>query len=67
VINANWDLFVAPDESRYYLLADKAWLTKNSLSGSWGPAGKLPSDLSKLPNGENWEHVQKARAAICTH
>jgi hypothetical protein len=63
VINANWDLFSAPDESRYYLLADKAWLTKNSLSGNWEPAGKLPSDLRKLPNGENWDHVQKAVTA----
>jgi hypothetical protein len=63
VVNANWDLFFAPDESRYYLLADKAWLTKNSLSGTWESAGKLPSDLNKLPSGENWEHVQKAVTA----
>lgn len=62
VVNANWDLFFDPAESRYYLLADKTWLTTGSLSGSWTAAGKLPSDLNKLPSGENWDHVQKAVA-----
>jgi hypothetical protein len=63
VLNANWDLFFVPEDSRYYLLADKTWLTKNSLSGNWELAGKLPSDLSNLPSGENWEHVRKGAEA----
>ena len=60
VVNANWDLFYASDESRYYLLIDKTWLTAETLAGSWSAAGKLPKDLSKLPSGEGWDHVQKA-------
>jgi hypothetical protein len=66
VVNANWDLFFGPDESRYYLLVDKTWLTAESLAGSWTAAGKLPPDLSKLPNGEGWDHVQKAVAGYAT-
>jgi hypothetical protein len=63
VVNSNWDLFLAPAESRYYLLAGESWLTTESLSGSWTRPGKLPSELSKLPSGENWDHVRKAAAA----
>ena len=64
VVNSNWDLFFVPEESRYYLLADKIWLTSDSLNGSWSSAGKLPAELAKLPAGEGWEHVQKA---VATH
>lgn len=63
VLNSNWDLFLAPSEARYYLLAGETWLTTETLSGSWRVPGKLPSDLNKLPTGENWDHVRKAAAA----
>ena len=63
VLNSNWDLFLAPAESRYYLLAGENWLTTESLFGSWTIPDRLPSDLKKLPNGENWDHVRKAAAA----
>jgi hypothetical protein len=63
VVNANWDLFFAPEESRYYLLADKLWLAADSLNGSWISAEKLPAELGKLPAGDGWEHVQKAVAS----
>jgi hypothetical protein len=63
VVNSNWDLFFVPEESRYYLLADKLWLSADSLNGPWNSAEKLPAELSKLPAGEGWEHVQKAAAS----
>jgi len=63
VLNSNWDLFLAPAESRYYLLAGETWLTTESLSGSWTVPESLPSDLNKLPTGENWDHVRKAAVA----
>jgi hypothetical protein len=63
IVNSNWDLFLAPGESRYYLLAGDTWLTTESLSGSWTIPAKLPSDLRKLPSGENWDHVRTAAAA----
>ncbi|HEY0791034.1 MAG TPA: hypothetical protein VGD78_08210 [Chthoniobacterales bacterium] len=62
VLNANWDLFFTPSDSRYYLLADKVWLTAGSLEGPWNVSRTLPPDLSKLPAGENWDHVKKAVA-----
>ena len=66
VVNANWDLFFVPEESRYYLLADQLWLTAEALNGSWRVPEKLPAELSKLPPGEGWEHVQKAVASRST-
>jgi len=63
VVNSNWDLFLEPAESRYYLLAGETWLTTESLSGSWTIPRMLPSELNKLPTGENWDHVRKAAAA----
>ena len=39
-------------------------LTAETLADSWSAAGKLPKDLSKLPSGEGWDHVQKA---VATH
>jgi hypothetical protein len=62
VMNSNWDLFLDPEESRYYLLAGETWLTTESLSGTWTIPGKLPSDLNQLPSQENWDHVRKAAA-----
>jgi hypothetical protein len=62
VVNANWDLFFAPNESRYYLRVDKTWLATTALSDSWSTAGKLPTDLTHLPSGENWDDVRKAVA-----
>jgi hypothetical protein len=63
VVNSNWDLFLEPSESRYYLLAGETWLTTESLSASWTVPDKLPAELNKLPTGENWDHVRKAAGA----
>jgi hypothetical protein len=63
VMNSNWDLFLEPRQSRYYLLAGETWLTTEALSGPWTIPGKLPSELNNLPPGENWDHVRKAAAA----
>lgn len=63
VLNANWDLFFDPADSRYYLLVDKLWLMAQALDESWVPAKRLPADLSRLPDDESWDHVKKAAAA----
>ncbi|MBV9491558.1 MAG: hypothetical protein JO069_17850 [Verrucomicrobia bacterium] len=62
VLNANWDLFFEPGDSRYYLLVDKLWLTAEALDGAWSTARSLPSDFKKLPDGQGWDHVKKAAA-----
>ena len=62
-LNANWDLFLDPAESKYYLLADKFWLTSGSLEGPWSAVKKLPAEFSKLPPGDAWDHIKKALPA----
>ncbi len=60
-INTNWDLFLDPATSRYYLLNDKAWLVTDSLEkGSWTAATALPTELSQLPSDDNWSDVRAA-------
>jgi hypothetical protein len=60
VLNANWDLFYDPEASRYYLLADKLWLTNKSLDGVWSATKSLPPDFRKFPSDGGWDHVKKA-------
>jgi hypothetical protein len=37
VVNTNWNLFFEKSRKRYYLLADKIWLTAQDLKGPWAP------------------------------
>lgn len=56
--NTNWDLFLDPANSRYFLLNEESWLTTTDLEkGVWSVAAQLPADLSKLPRDGNWDDV----------
>ena len=59
VVNTNWDLFFEKGKKRYFLLADKAWLTAQDLKGPWTQTQTLPKDMAKLPAGENFDDVKK--------
>ena len=60
-INTNWDVFLDPAASRYYLLLGKSWLTTTDLdNGPWTAAASPPADLAKLPADENWKDVLAA-------
>jgi len=60
-VNTNWDLFLDPGTSTYFLLNDKAWLSTNDLEkGPWTAATALPAGLSKLPADDNWADVRAA-------
>ena len=63
VVNTNWDLFIEPGRSRYYLLDENRWLTSGSLEGPWTPTSQLPAGFAKLPNQDNWAEVHKALPA----
>lgn len=57
--NTNWDVFLDPAASRYYLLNGQGWITTLDLEkGPWSTAATIPSDLSKLPADKNWEDVR---------
>jgi hypothetical protein len=58
VVNTNWDLFY--DNSDYFLLNGKTWLTSKELSGAWTVTSKLPPVFSTIPKGQNWDDVLKA-------
>ncbi len=58
VVNTNWDLFY--DNSGYYLLNGRVWLTSKALPGPWIATTKLPPDMAKLPPKQNWDDVLKA-------
>lgn len=59
-VNTNWDVFLDPATSEYYLLNGAAWLTtKDVLKGPWTPVDALPPAFSKLPADENWDTVRK--------
>ena len=58
VVNTNWDLFY--DNSAYYLLNGRVWLTAKALQGPWVTTTKLPPDMARLPRNQNWDEVLKA-------
>jgi hypothetical protein len=59
VINTNWDLFVDPATTTFYLRNDDVWLKARQLAGTWSPAGKLPKSFKKLSKkDENWNEVR---------
>jgi hypothetical protein len=53
VINTDWPAFLY-EKSYYYLLAGERWLTSTSLQGPWSPTMKLPKDMDKLLNEQQW-------------
>lgn len=63
-INTNWDVFLDSASGRYYLLDDQVWLTTKELhQGPWTGTEKLPMQLARLPNDENWSDVRAALPA----
>lgn len=59
-VNTNWVVMMDMLTSQYYLLDGDSWLTSSDpLNGPWTAAGSLPAELSKLPEGGNWEEVRK--------
>lgn len=60
--NTNWDVFLDPTTSTYYMRDEESWLTTKDLEkGPWAPAGpNLPAELSMLPADENWDDVKKS-------
>ena len=58
-VNTNWDVFLDPATSRYYLLNGQGWITASDLEkGPWSTAGSIPAELWKLPADKNWEDVR---------
>ena len=59
-VNTNWDIFLEVTTATYYLLNSESWLkTKDVLKGPWASAKRLPADLKKLPDDDNWQNVKK--------
>lgn len=60
-INTNWNLFLDPAATQYYLLDGKSWLVTGDLDqGPWAPATSLPAALSRLPVEPSWNDVWAA-------
>ena len=59
VVNTNWDLFQDTSTKQYYLMYSTGWLTAGSLNGPWKATQTVPSDMAKLPDGDNWDPVKK--------
>ncbi len=59
IVNTNWNLFFDKSTKTYYLLLDKGWLSATALQGPWTPVQKLPKDMNKLPDNENWAAIKK--------
>jgi hypothetical protein len=60
-INTNWDVFMDPGASKYYILNGKSWLVTDNLEkGTWAATTTLPDALTKLPADNNWSDVLAA-------
>lgn len=58
--NTNWPVVMDPKGGRTYLLDDGSWLTApDVMKGPWTAATKLPDDLYRLPDDENWKRVKQ--------
>ncbi|MCE5241466.1 hypothetical protein LLH23_23625 [bacterium] len=57
-VNTNWDLFYEQATTSYYLRYESSWLRATTLAGPWQPAEKLPVDLGRLPDDDNWKDVK---------
>lgn len=63
--NTNWDVFLDPATSTYFLLHDGSWMTTTDLAnGPWHSAAALPKGLSSLPPDENWSEVRASVPGI---
>jgi hypothetical protein len=59
-INTNWDVFLDPAQSRYFLLHEDSWFSSGTLeSGGWTPV-PAPDGLATLPDDPNWSDVRAA-------
>jgi len=58
-VNTNWDIFLDPDTSTYYLLNGRFWLSATDYRGPWTPVAKLPSAFNNLPKDKNFEEVRR--------
>lgn len=66
-VNTNWDVFLDPGSSMYYLLNGKSWLVTDNLEkGPWAAATTLPDALTKLPADDNWNDVRAAIPLVPT-
>jgi len=59
VVNTTWPLFFEKSKSTYYLLVGQQWITASSLDGPWSPTTKLPKDMSKIPEDQQWAALKK--------
>jgi hypothetical protein len=59
VVNTNWDIFFDGASGQYFLLNGNYWMTTRDLEkGPWTLADRLPADLARLPNDDNWKDVR---------
>lgn len=57
--NTNWDLFMDPATSRYYLLDEDQWLTADDIAATeWKSADALPAGFAKLPDDDMWKDAK---------
>jgi hypothetical protein len=60
-VNTNWDVFLDPQSSKYFLLVEKAWMVAEDVQkGPWAQAAEVPAALSKLPETDDWKAVKEA-------
>ena len=59
VVNTQWPLFFDGENSSYYIPVGQQWLTANSLDGQWSPTKKLPRDMSKVAQDNEWSALKK--------
>jgi hypothetical protein len=59
VVNTSWPLFLDTSKSNYYLLAGQQWMTASDLNGPWSPTAKLPKDMAKVPDDQQWAALKK--------
>ncbi|MGE5215016.1 MAG: hypothetical protein ACM3NN_15155 [Nitrospirota bacterium] len=59
VVNTQWPLFFDEGNSTYYLAVGQQWLTASSLDGKWSVTKKLPPDMSKVPEDQQWTALKK--------
>jgi FMN phosphatase YigB (HAD superfamily) len=58
-VNTNWDEFLDPSTSTYYLLDGAFWLSAPNYTEPWKPVAQLPAVFNDLPNDKNFEAVKE--------
>jgi hypothetical protein len=60
VVNSNFPLFFEKEGAKeFYLYTGQQWLKGTSLESGWGPAPKLPADMSQVANDPKWAEMKK--------